>query len=81
MNENATKQDKVVELLIKKQGEMSNSEFAINLGISKVMWGYLKSGERKPGMKFYSAAMRVFPDVIPLCLMVISERPDSNLQA
>lgn len=65
--------DRVVELLIKQAGD-SDSQLPKRLGISRVMWMYLKSGQRRPGMKFYGAVMREFPELIPDILLAIREK-------
>jgi hypothetical protein len=64
--------DKVVEAVILKQGDTSNDEIAKKIGITNVMWSYLKSGKRKPGKKFYTGVMRAFPDLIPTVLMAMT---------
>ncbi len=66
---------KVIEAVIGKQGEMSDKKFAEEkLGLTSVMWFYLKTGQRIPGKKTYASIMRAFPDLIPLCLMEMTER-------
>jgi len=56
---------KLVELLIKKQEEMnlSETEFANKLGMSRPMWYLVKSGNRQPGKKFLKATMKAFPEL------------------
>lgn len=70
--------DRVVQALADKQGEANNAQFAKKLGISSVMWGYLKAGERKPGMKFYSSVMKVFPELQLLVFQAMNEKGTSK---
>jgi hypothetical protein len=64
----------VVDALKLKQGELNDSQFAKRLGISNVMWIYLKNNQRLPGKKIYSAVMREYPDLIPTVLMAMTEK-------
>lgn len=73
VNREVDKMDRVVEAVIRKQGSSTNVEIAKKLGITESMWGYLKSGQRQPGKKFYSAVMREYPELIPTVLMAMTQ--------
>lgn len=64
---------KVVEEVTKKQGEMSDGLFAKELGLKRVSWFYLRTEKRNPGLKFYKAVMRAFPDLTPFVLMEMNQ--------
>jgi hypothetical protein len=68
------KMDKVVEAVARKQGNIKDGQFASKLGISRIMWRYLKEGKRQPGKKFYSAVMREYPELIPIVLLAMTEK-------
>lgn len=50
----------IVQKTQKLQGDMTDEEFARLLGVSQPYWSMLKSGERKPGLKFIAGVKRVF---------------------
>ena len=74
------KKDRVVEAVMLKQGDTNDPQFAKKLGISRVMWRYLRLGERNPGLTFYLHVVEVFPELATLCITVITERitPKTN---
>lgn len=73
VTDKGARMDRVVEAVVRKQGDMNDSQLSRKLGISNVMWNYLKTGQRNPGKKFYSAVMREYPDLIPVVLMAMTE--------
>lgn len=52
-----------IKAAIEKQGDMTDRQMAKKLGVSSVMWGYLKSGARQPGMKTLKAIASEFPEL------------------
>ncbi len=54
----------LIERLKEKQGEQSDAEFAEKLGVSRQLWGLIKTGVHEtPGSKFITAVMRTFPEL------------------
>lgn len=46
-----------------KQGNMSETDFAKTLGMSRTMWALVKNGQREPGLDFLKAIIKAFPDL------------------
>ena len=44
-----------------RQNKLSDGALALILGIDRSTWAYIKSGKRKPGMKFLAAVANQFP--------------------
>lgn len=57
----------LIDLLRARQRDAGESDlrFAQRLGISRQMWGFLRTGERQPGPDTLQAIGRAYPDLMP----------------
>lgn len=53
----------LIEKLKVKQGDMSETDFAEKLGMSRAMWYLVKNGQSEPGLDFLRAVIKAFPDL------------------
>ena len=70
--ESRTPTDRVVLAVMQKTANMTRTEVAKKLGISRPMWTYLETGRRNPGSAFYKGAIAAFPELTNLCISVIT---------
>ncbi len=67
--------------LVKKQDEMTDELFAKKLGISRATWSLVRNKKQRPdSRKFIPAVMQSYPEFIPLCLSVLTEKTDPEPQ-
>lgn len=67
------KTDLLLSLLIKKQEaeNLSHTEFAQSLGISRALWDLVRTGKRGFGEKTLSGIVRSYPELIPELLIFL----------
>lgn len=53
----------LIEKLKAKQGDMSDTDFAEKLGMSRTMLALVYNGQRQPGLEFLKAVIKAFPDL------------------
>ena len=52
----------LVEWLKARQGDETNEQFAVRLGISPSLWSLLQSGHRRPTLRLLRKITRAFPE-------------------
>ena len=60
--------------LMKKQGEQSDREFAMRLGISRQLWQMTRRGQRRIGESLLLAIPVTFPELQAELLMFLREK-------
>jgi hypothetical protein len=63
----------LVKRLREKQGGQTDELFTENLGVSRAIWCLIKTGERKPGLKFLKAVMRTYPEMTLIVMNFLAE--------
>lgn len=48
---------------MKDKHKLNDRQFSLSLNINPSYWSYMKRGLRKPGEKFLSALIRVYPEL------------------
>lgn len=67
--------DLIQEVRKRQLGEgLSDSRFALKLGISRQMWESILKGKRHPGYKVLSAIATTYPDLTDDVLDVVDKR-------
>lgn len=63
----------LLEKLIRKQQElgMSDRRFAKELGVSRALWQFTKTGQNQIGIKMLSGIRRRFPELMPDILIFL----------
>jgi len=77
----ATSVAEIITKVIVKQStaEMTDVALAKKLGISRQLWGKVKTGKRNPGIKTLTAISREYPDLI-LDVMNYMAKKNGNQQ-
>lgn len=50
------------------QGDRSDEEFAVLLGVTRTQWSYIRSGRRRMSYGLLKRAAALFPDLYPIVL-------------
>lgn len=71
----------LVTALVKKQESdgLGSNAFARRLGVDKATWSRVRRGEMQPSAAIYSAAMRVFPDLVAQVASGLEKSNDSDV--
>ncbi len=59
-------------LSIQEKQALTDTSLSSQLGISRSLWWLIKTGQRKPGMKFLQAVIQVYPELTQDCINVLT---------
>lgn len=57
-----------------RREKLTDIALADLLGINHSTWSRIKSGDRRPGVKFLNAILRLYPELSPLVSQYIANR-------